>query len=224
MKSKQEFFDEFFVRLQKEGLTVNILPQSDVAAEISDGEGLTFCAVTHDGDIVYENYNADTVRILTGCAAKARQKTGACTEVPFKNLESMDAVVLPKGSYYKIFESSTVLLMCRFSELFGYEFITCKKADPRHNKQKLYHDMVFYDLTQAQYSFAQRSGLVDERPLFCNAELMLILSCCIERVKLDNEIPPDIEKEIGALISKIEGYLPENVELSPRLYFENDRR
>lgn len=46
MKSKQEFFDEFFLRLQKEGLTVNILPQSDVAAEISDGNGLPFCAVT----------------------------------------------------------------------------------------------------------------------------------------------------------------------------------
>lgn len=173
--------------------------------------------------MVYENYNADTVRILTGCAAKARQKTGACTEVLFKNLESMDTLCLSGASYYKIFESSAILLMCRYSDLFGYEFITCKKADPRHNKRKLYHDMVFYNLTQAQDSFARRSGLVDERPVFCNSELTLILSCCIERVKLDNEMPPDMEKEIGDLISKIEGYLPPNIELSPRLYFENER-
>lgn len=223
MKSKQEFFDEFFARLQKEGLTVNILSQSDVAAEISDSESQPICAVTHDGDIVYENYNADTARILNGCAAKARQKTGACTEVPFKDLESMDTVVLPKGSYYRIFESSTVILLCRHSDLFGYEFITCKKANPRINKRMLYHGMVFYDLHDAQDSFLQRSGLVDERPVFCNAELMLILSCCIERMKLDNEMPPDMEKEISALISKIEGYLPENIDLSPRLYFENER-
>lgn len=223
MKSKQEFFEEFFARLQKEGLTVNILPQSDVAAEISDGDRFPFCAVTHDGDIVYENFNADLVRILTGCAAKTRQKTGVCTEVPFNNIESMDTVVLPKGSYYKIFESSTILLLCRHSDLFGYEFITCKKADPGYNKRKLYHDMVFYDLHEAQENFARRSGLVDERPVFCNAELMLILSCCIERVKLDNDITPEIEKEINALVSRIESYLPENIELSPRLYFEKER-
>lgn len=223
MKNRQEFFEEFFKRLQKEGLTVNILSDSDVAAEISDGQGQLFCAVTHDGDIVYEDYNADTVRLLTGCAVKARQKTGACTEVPFKELESMDTVVLPKGSYYKIFESSTVLLLCRYSDLFGYEFVTCKKADPRHNKRKLYHDMVFYDLHEAKDSFGRRSGLMDERPVFFNAELTLLLSCCIARMKLDNEISPDVEKEIGTLISKIEGYLPESIELSPRLYFENER-
>ena len=55
---------------------------------------------------------------------------------------------------------------------------------------------------------AKKQQKVKRDNLFSNTELSLLLSCCIERVKLDAALTSEVEKAIGDVISKIEQILP----------------
>ncbi len=163
MKTKRDFFNEFFARLSEKGFIVEESTESDLAAEVYRNDAL-FCAITQDGDIVFEAYNADQARELEEAAENTRQTLNFCGAPPFENIDRLETVNLARGVYFKVFESSTIVLLCRFTALFGYEFLTCQKADAQHNKRLFYRETLYFNLPDAQDSFMRRSGLLASIP------------------------------------------------------------
>lgn len=116
-------------------------------------------------------------------------------------------------------------MLCRFSELFGYEFVTCSKAGGKHNRRNFYREALFYDPLTAQHSFLQRSGFTsgDASPVFSHQEYKTILECCTKYVLLDNDLDGSTESRINVIVQKLESALPERRELSPRQFFIDER-
>lgn len=222
MKTKKDFFDNFFTRLSQKGFRVERIMESDVAAEVYDESSL-FCVITQDGELIFEKYESGTARVLEQAAEESRTALECCTQPPFADMERMEPVLLTGGSYVKVFESVGTILLCRRTGLFGYEFVTCQKAFPKHNSRMYYRELLFYDPAQAQDSFMERSGLKMEPLLsFSQDELRVLVSCCARCVMLDNELDSGNESRIRALMARMEESLPPQPELSPRHYFQNE--
>lgn len=222
MNTRQEFLEDFFIRLRQAGFRVEPVQDSDLAAEVYAGNPL-LCVVTRDGEIIYETYDSDNARALTQAAEESRRAQGCYGEQPFSNMERMEPVNLTGGVYYKVFESAAVVLLCRRTELFGYEFVTCQKAVLKHNTRRFYREQYFYDPAAAQDSFMERSGLtLQSKPQFSHEELRLLVSCCTRLVCLDNELDIADENRINSLMAKMEQCLPAGQELSPRHCFQNE--
>ena len=224
MKTRQAFFEDFFTRLADMGFVVKQLYENDIAAEVYAGPAL-FCVITQDGDIIYEDYNADQARQLEQAARDTRAALDFCGAAPFKKLKQMETVSLARGAYYKVSESADAVMLCRFSELFGYEFVTCSKAAGDHNNRPYYREMLFYDRQAAQDSFLRRGGFLPGPPSpgFTHQEYKLIVECCARRVMLDNDMEVGAEGRINAVIQKIEAALPEETEPSPRQFYRDER-
>lgn len=222
MKTKNEFFEGFFMRLTQGGFRVAPMDGGDLAAEVFAGDTL-FCVITRDGEIIYEAYDPDKARMLELYAEETRGSLGCCTQPPFADMERMDTVNLSSGPYAKVFESAGMVLLCRKTGMFGYEFVTCQKAAAKYNSRRYYREQVFYEPAAAQDSFMERSGLTLRSPLaFTHEELRTLVSCCARCVMLDNELDSGAENRINALMEKIESYLPSQQEISPRHYFQNE--
>lgn len=224
MKTRQAFFDEFFSRLTDMGFTVKPLYENDIAAEVYAGPSL-FCVITQDGDVIYEDYNADQARQLEQAAANTRTKLGFCTAEHFHMSKPAKTVNLSRGTFTKVFESVGAVMLCRYSELFGYEFTTCIKAPDSHNKRMYYRELLFVDHMKAHASFLERSGFpfLQELPVLNIAERELVLECCTRRVMLDNDLDSSTESRINTVIQKMESILPDKTELSPGQFFLDER-
>lgn len=218
MITRQDFLSAFFDRLKDAGFYVEVINEGDVAAEVSDPEGKLFCAITADGDIVYESNDDARETLFNGCIQAAQQAMGIYTDLPVEQAESIG------GECYKIFESNYILLAFRRSALWGYEFFTCKKVSHMHkNTRRFYHERRFYNLELAKDDFARRSGLADERPRFTGYEMALIMECCSKRLMLDSCMDIDLESDINQLIVKIEQYMPPAAEARPHHFFSEER-
>lgn len=223
MKTRQEFLTSFLKRLEQRGFTVEPTHESDIAAECYL-DGNLFCVVTQDGDIIYEDYNADAERQIKQSVSEARNALKFCSESPLKNLTQMPTVSLTRGAYYKLFESSDIALLCRYSELFGYEFVVCHKTHGRHASRQYYRERLYHNLTEAQDSFMVDSGLKsDHIPIFNQQELSLLLFCATRCVCVDNELDGDMEHQIKDMIAKLENSLPEQGDFSPRQFYRDER-
>lgn len=222
MKTKNEFFEEFFARLNQNGFIVQPISEGDLAAEVYH-DNTMLCVITKDGEIIFEAFDADKARLLTQCAEETRTNFGCSVQPPFADMERMDTVTLTSGPYVKVFESAGAVLLCRKTGLFGYEFITCQKAAAKNNSRRYYREQVFYEPAAAQDSFMMRSGLTLRSPLsFTHEELRALVSCCARCVMLDNELDSGTESRINTLMAKIESHLPPQPEISPRHYFQNE--
>lgn len=222
MKTKKEFFDDFFTRLTQRGFRVESVMESDIAAEVYNENSL-FCVVTQDGELVFETYGGEKVRALEQAAEETRTGLSCCMQPPFADMDRTETILLTGGSYIKVFESAGVVLLCRRTALFGYEFVTCQKAMPKHNTKRFYRERFFYDPVLAQDDFLERSGLKIPAPLsLSHDELRVLVSCCARCVMLDNEMDSGQESRIRELMARIEESLPGQPDLSPRHYFQNE--
>lgn len=218
MLTRQDFLTAFYERLRAAGFHVDIIDEGDVAAEVSDPEGNLYCAITTDGDIVYETADDDREKVFSACVRETQVRAGVCTTIPIEGAEAIGQ------ECYKIFESNYILLAFRRSALWGYEFFTCKKAGHNHRNTRLYyHERRFFSLEAAKNDFSRRSGLSDDRPRFTPYELTLIMECCSKRLMLDNSLDAELEGEIGQLITRLEGFMPPGIAAQPRHFFEDER-
>lgn len=223
MKSRSEFLADFFDRLAGAGFRVEpITESSDLAAEVYHGNTL-FCVITQDGEIIFEAFDSEKARALEQAAAESRKELHCDTTPPFVDMERMETVLLTGGSYVKVFESAGMVLLCRRSGLFGYEFVTCQKAMPKHNSRRFYREQYFYNAAVAQQDFMKRSGLILHESLhFTHEELRILVSCCARCVMLDNELDAGTQEQINDLIKKIEDSQPPQQELSPRHCYQHE--
>jgi len=191
-----------------------------MVAEIYAGPAL-FCCITQDGDIIYEDYNADQELQLKQMAAETRQELDFCGELPYRKLEHMETGSLAGSIYFKVFEGMDAVMLCRYSKLFGYEFVTCAKASGSHNKRKLYKELRFYDRQAAQESFLLRGGFATQSlsPNLTVQEIGFMIECLTKYVMLDNDLDGGTESRINGMIQKMEAVLPESPSVSPKQFF-----
>jgi hypothetical protein len=142
LKTKKDFFEDFFTRLTDNGFRVERIMENDIAAEVY-AESSLFCVITQDGEFIFETYEGGKARALEQAAEESRAALGCCTQPPFADMELMEPVLLTGGSYIKVFESAGTVLLCRRTGLFGYEFVTCQKALLKHNNRKYYRELLF---------------------------------------------------------------------------------
>ena len=222
MKSRKEFLADFFDRLTQRGFRVEPVSDSDLAAEVYI-ENTPFCVVTQDGEIIYEAYDGEKARTLEQAAAESRKELDCHVTPPFSGVEEMETVTLVGGAYAKVFESTGVVLLCRRTSLYGYEFVTCQKAPVKHNSRRFYREQYYYEPQAAQHSFMERSGLSLQGTVqFTPAELRVLVSCCARCVMLDNELDAENQKRIHSLMKRMEDTLPPQQELSPRHCYQNE--
>lgn len=224
MKTRNEFFEDFFARLRQEGFRVHLYDEGDLVAEVFVGS-VVFCVITHDGEIIYLNYDADKSETLEYCADETRTALCCCTINPYESSQQMDLIGLASGPYVMVSESKNALLLYHETRMFGFEFATCLKATAEHNNLCYYREQLYYDPIIAQDSFMERSGLIPNTPLsLTHEELRILVSCCAKCVMLDNELDGSTQSQINMLMARIEGYLPPQEHFEPQYYNEEHSR
>lgn len=223
MKSKKEFLNAFFDRLTEMGFMVETADEVDIAAEVFHDNKLLFL-ITADGEIIYETYDDEKVRELEEVVKEMQGLLDVCTISPILQTDEAEKVWLTRGAYYKVMESTNTVLLCRYSGIFGYEFVTCNKTKGKLNDRKYYREQIHYSYEDAQMSFAERSNItLCQSSLYNDDELRLVLACLTRTMCLDNNIDSKMEQEVKELISKTEQYLPKQERFSPRNFYEREQ-
>jgi len=206
--SKKQLYNELFKRLKKVQLTIKEPEISDVTAEIFNDTGGLVAVITADDRLIYSGCQCESANIIVEIASDLKKQFNLSSDLPVKPIGN-----LPNG-YMKLYEVGDIVMGCRLSPLIGYEYATRKKGMDYDKSEVYYYARQFLCFKEAQQDFAERCGFIEKQQkvkrdnLFSNAELSLLLSCCIERVKLDAALTSEVEKAIGYVISKIEQILP----------------
>lgn len=223
MKSKKEFLNSFFDRLTEMGFIVEVADEIDIAAEVYQNDVL-FCVITADGEIIYETYDDEKVRELEEVVKELQEVLDVCTLSPIAQTDEAEKVWLTRGAYYKVMESTNTVLLCRYSGIFGYEFLTCSKTKGKVNERKFYREQAYYNYKDGQISFTQRSNIkLCQISLYSDEELQLILDCLTRLMCLDNSMDNKMEEEVKELILKSERHLPKHENFSPRYFYEQEQ-
>ncbi|TCX53634.1 hypothetical protein [Dehalobacter sp. 14DCB1] len=208
MLTKKQFYHEFFKRLKKMQLTAKEPEISDVTAEIYNEAGNLVALITADDRLVYQGSDNEQFKRIGEIAREIKEQLNLMTDLPLKTIG-----YLPNG-FMKLYEVGDVVMGSRLSPLIGYEYVTWLKGTDNELMPVYFYAHQFLNFKEAQQDFAERCGFieksnaVEKAALFSNEELSLLLSCCIERVKLDTALTVEVEKAIGDVISKIEKILP----------------
>ncbi len=223
MKSRYEFLNDFLDKLSEFGFVVETTNEIDIIAEIYDDEKL-FCLITSDGEIIYENNDEEKINEFEIAISEVQSKLDINCSQLIENLDESEQVILSRGGYYKIIESSDTALLCRYNGVFGYEFVTCKKLPKDNHTRKYYREKMYFNFEQAQANFNSRSNLkFAEATLYSQEELKLVLACLTRVIYLDNSLDVKMESAIKELIDKTENVLPPAQTFSPRDYFEREQ-
>ncbi len=203
MRTKMDFYRVFFEQLSRRGFEVRRSTSSDYLADISYKNQLI--AFFTKADTVERNPFVEVkdkvFNLIEETARKTAVESGICTECPYTDKEER-----LKNSSVKLAEYNGVMLSCKLHHLFGYVFSTFRMApDTELPLQRQF----FYSKEAATQDFAIRSGLVDERALFTETELMVLHSNLVKLTMLDNNVSNDDMLSVGRMIEKIEDIVPE---------------
>ncbi|GIQ68353.1 hypothetical protein [Xylanibacillus composti] len=168
MKSKSEFYKAYFSALAEQGIEVRRSTSADYLADMYMKDQLV--AFYTRMDSIEKNPFVTVPDRLMGAIQDLARKTalqlGICTEKPYTEKDAKIA-----NGVYKLSEYGDVVLACKHHPLFEYVFSTYRLSpDNGAPVQRQY----FYNKEEALENFACRSGLVDERKIFNEAELLLI--------------------------------------------------
>jgi hypothetical protein len=203
MRSKIDFYKQFFEQLSRKGFEVRRSESSDYLADIYYKRQLI--AFYTKVDTIEQNPFVavkDKVLNLINDTAKATVvRSGICSECPYTE----DNEKLSNGSY-KLAEYNGVTLTCKHHHLFGYVFSTYRTAP---ETDLIIQRQFFYNKEFAGQDFAKRSGLVDEKALFTETELMVLHSNLVKLSMKSEHLNNDEMLELGRMIEKIEDIVPE---------------
>lgn len=203
MQSKMDFYRNFFEQLARRGFDVKKSTFSDYLADIYYKNQLI--AFYTKADTIERNpfvtVKDKVFNLLQDTAKKTAVEAGICTECPYTDKSEQ----LKNGSY-KLAEYNGVILAAKLHHLFGYVFSTYRLApDVDQPLQRQF----FYNKESATQDFAVRSGLIDEKTMFSETELMVIHSNLVKVTMLDNNLSNDDMLSVGQMIEKIEDIVPE---------------
>ncbi|MHB8125380.1 MAG: hypothetical protein ACYDEJ_06990 [Desulfitobacteriaceae bacterium] len=203
MRSKIDFYKQFFEQLSRRGFEVKRSDSSDYLADIYYKKQLI--AFYTKADTLEKNpfvaVKDRVLNLINDTARTTAVRAGICSERPYTDANEK----LPNGSY-KLAEYNGVVLACKFHHLFDYVFSTYRLGP--ENDQAVQRQF-FYNKEAATQDFAIRSGLVDEKALFSETELMVLHSNLVKLTLLDNNLANDDMISVGQMIDKIEDIVPE---------------
>ncbi|RAU91009.1 hypothetical protein [Paenibacillus sp. YN15] len=202
MKSKSEFYKAFFATLTTQGIEVRRSTSADYLADLYQNDQL-IAFYTRMDSIEKNPFVTVPDRLMSGIQDLARKtalQLGICTEKPYTDKDQKIA-----NGVYKLSEYGDVVLACKHHPLFEYVFSTYRLApDSQAPVQRQY----FYNKDEALESFAVRSGLVDARKLFNEAELMLIHDEMVKFLITPNDKSMEQFEQVQILIDRLEDLLP----------------
>jgi len=218
MRSKVDFYKQFFEQLARRGFEVKRSASSDYLADIYYKKQLV--AFYTKADTVEKNpfvsVKDKVLNLISDTAKATAVKSGICSECPYTDANEK----LPNGSY-KLTEYNGVVLACKFHQLFDYVFSTyCLAPENNEPLQRQF----FYTKETATQDFAVRSGLVDEKALFSETDLMVLHSDLVKLSLLDKDMTNDEVVSIGKMIERIEDIVPELKDRDYDFDFEEEFR
>ncbi len=203
MRSKVDFYKQFFEQLARRGFEVKRSESSDYLADIYHKQQLV--AFYTKADTIEKNpfvsVKDKVINLINDTAKATAMKAGICNECPYTEVNEK----LPNGSY-KLAEYNDVTLACKLHHLFGYVFSTYRTAP---DSVQIMHRQFFYNKEFAGQDFAKRSGLIDKKALFTETELKVLHSNLVKMNVLDNNVSNDDRFSVGRIIDKIEDIMPE---------------
>lgn len=203
MYSKIDFYKLFFEQLSRQGFEVKRSDSSDYLADIYYKKQLI--AFYTKADAIEKNpfvtVKDKVLNLINDTARSTAVRAGICSECPYTEAN----VKLPNGSY-KLVEYNGVTLACKHHHLFGYVFSTYRTVP---ETDQIIQRQFYYNKEFAGQDFAKRSGLVDEKALFTETELMVLHSNLIKLSMKSDQLNNDEMLELGRMIEKIEEVVPE---------------
>lgn len=216
MKSKSEFYKAFFAALAEQGIEVRRSTSADYLADLYWKDQLV-AFYTRMDTIEKNPFVTVPDRLLSGIQDLARKTAlhlGICTEKPYT--EKAEKIA---NGVYKLCEYGDVVLACKHHPLFEYVFSTYRLSpDNGSPVQRQY----FYNKDEALENFACRSGLVDERKLFNEAELLLIHDEMVKYLITPNDKTVEQFEQVQILIDKLEDLLPSLKDREIHLDYEQE--
>lgn len=216
MRSKIDFYKQFFEQLARRGFQVRRSNSSDYLADIYYKKQLV--AFYTKADTIEKNpfmaVRDKVINLINDTARATALKAGICSECPYTEANEK----LPNGSY-KLSEYNGVTLACKQHHLFGYVFSTYRTAP---ESGEIMQRQFFYNREFAGQDFAKRSGLVDEKALFTETELKALHASLVKMNVLDNNVSNDERISVGRIIDKIEDIMPELKESDYDFNFEEE--
>lgn len=202
MKSKSEFYKAFFAVLAEQGIEVRRSTSADYLADLYWKDQL-IAFYTRIDSIEKNPFVTVPDRLMSGIQDLARKtalQLGICTEKPYTDKDAKIA-----NGVYKLCEYGDVVLACKHHPLFEYVFSTYRLSpDNGTPVQRQY----FYNKEEALENFACRSGLVDERIVFNESELLLIHDEMVKFLISPNDKTMEQFEQVQILIDKLEDLLP----------------
>ncbi|KFN12239.1 MAG: hypothetical protein E7L01_02335 [Paenibacillus macerans] len=203
MKSKSEFYKAFFTALTELGIEVKRSTSADYLADLYLKDQLV-AFYTRTDSIERNPFVTVPDRLMSQIqdfARKTALQLGICTEKPYS--ENTPKIA---NAVYKLCEYDNVVLACKHHPLFEYVFSTYRLSpDNGAPVQRQY----FYNKEEALENFACRSGLVNEKKLFFENELILIHDEMVKFLISPNDKTIDQFEQAQILIEKLEDVLPE---------------
>lgn len=216
MKSKNEFYRAFFAALTEQGIEVRRSTSADYLADLYMKDQL-IAFYTRMDSLERNPFVTVPDRLMSGIQDLARKtalQLGICTEKPYTDKHEKIA-----NGVYKLCEYGDVMLACKHHPLFEYVFSTYRLSPESGTAiQRQY----FYNKEEAMENFAARSGLIDERKLFNETELMLIHDELVKFLITPNDKTMEQFEQVQVIIDKLEDALPSLKERDIQLDYEQE--
>jgi hypothetical protein len=159
--------------------------------------------------------------------APARKLTYGMLLPIFNNVTEMTAawenakpLPIRDVSEFRFFsEYNNILLAARDDGDYGLHFVTWEYSYDRKGVGQGHYTT---DYEGAKKDFATRSGLIQEKTLFQPEQLKQIYSALLFQGKNDDELTYDTEKELQAVIKKLENICPDLKELQAQQEREHE--
>ena len=177
-------------------------------------DGAPLCEVTENGGITYRNEDIDEPERLD-----AKDKVYEIVRITAEYMRQMETAPFLKADGledgYKVLADFNGIVLAGIQSKYGVQFVTW---DWSFDRKGVCHGHYYTGLYSsgnydaAKRDFAVRSGLIPERQLFQETQLIEIYRCCTDTLQGSFELSYNQEKTIQDVRKQIEECLPDIME------------
>ena len=210
-EEKNRYLREAAIVLAKEGFQLDEV-HTDRLCILLDGAPL--CEVTENGGITYRN---EDINELERVAAK--DKVYEIVRTTAEYMRQMETAPFLKADGledgYRVLADFNDIVLAGIQSKYGVQFVTW---DWSFDRKGVCHGHYYTGLYSsgnydaAKRDFAVRSGLIPERQLFQETQLIEIYRCCTDTLQGSFELSYNQEKTIQDVRKQIEECLPDIME------------
>ena len=210
-EEKDRYLRETAIALAREGFQTSKTDTGKLRVLL---DGAPLCEVTENGGITYRN---EDINGLERVAAK--DKVYEIVRTTAEYMRQMETAPFLKADGledgYKVLADFNNIELAGIQSKYGVQFVTW---DWSFDRKGVCHGHYYTGLYSsgnydaAKRDFAVRSGLIPERQLFQETQLIEIYRCCTDTLQGSFELSYDQEKTIQDVRKQIEECLPDIME------------